>query len=88
MSSQDDFDPDNGPPDFDDSWAADTSSNETEDIAYADAAPSTDGEPAAEESAPPDLPRQDEDATAVLRVCRNELNTINTCPLGGHWFSA
>ena len=46
--------------------------------------------PAAEEPLEPaevNLPREDDDTT-VLRVCRNELNTINTHPTGFHWFSA
>ena len=30
----------------------------------------------------------EEDATAVLRVCRNGWNTIDTRAVGGHWFSA
>ena len=59
----------------------------TEDIAYGDPAPSIEEEQKIE-SAAPDLPIEDEDATAVLRVCRNELNTINTHPTGFHWFSA
>jgi hypothetical protein len=30
----------------------------------------------------------EEQATAVLRVCRNGWNTIDTRAVGGHWFSA
>ena len=36
----------------------------------------------------PSLPEEEEKATAVLRVCRNEMNTVNTHPTGSHWYSA
>lgn len=32
--------------------------------------------------------RRDEDATDILRVCRNRLNTVDTRPRGYFWFSA
>ena len=50
-----------------------------------------DGPPEREETETlqvPEFAKYDDDATAVLRVCRNGWNTIDTRALAGHWFSA
>jgi hypothetical protein len=35
-----------------------------------------------------ELPLEDDHATAVILVCRNEWNTLNSHSTGFHWFSA
>jgi hypothetical protein len=59
-----------------------------EDEPFQDADPRLFADHQVVETKRPELARNDEDATGVILVCRNEWNTLNSHPAGFHWFSA